>query len=124
MANRLTQAVNPNVLASWRKCMGYGQGTAYKREPIYADAQDIIVQAQSLSKKELEHLDAMNLSDATRAIYANVQLTGVDRKAQSGGDLVTFNDGESTATWLVVHVLEGWTTSSWCKAAVAKQMDA
>jgi len=124
-ANSPTQAVNPNIEAKLQVCIGSNTAADYSREPLYADAVDCIVQVQSLSKKEIEHLDSLNLSNATQGIYANRQLTGVDRVDQSGGDLVTYTDPASGTrnVWLVIAVLEAWNTSGWCKVAIAKQTD-
>lgn len=125
IANALTQAVNPNISASLQVCIGNVTAADFSREPLYAPAVDCIVQAQSLTKKEIEHLDALNLSNATQAVYANVQLTGVDRVEQSGGDLLTYADPMTgnVRVWLVIAVLEAW-GGEWCKVAVAKQTDA
>lgn len=124
IANGLTQAINPNVTASWQRCNGYARDASYAIGPTYDPAADILVQPQALSKREVEHLDSLNLSNATRAVYANVQLTGVDRNDQSGGDLLTYADPASgkVETWLVIAVLEAWSSSGWTKAAVAKQV--
>ncbi len=99
-------------------CTGYAS-VDYNRKPSYASPIAIVIQTQALSEKEIEHLDALNLSDATRAVYANRELTCVDRKDQTGGDLLDFDND----TWLVIAVLEGWSsTAGWCKVAVAKQL--
>ena len=126
MANRLTRAVNPNVAGTVKMCVGYQNNAAGKREPIYGDATPITLQPQALSKREVEHLDALNISNATRAVYADTPLTPADRKAQSGGDLLRFAEPDTGAenVWLVVALLEGWPGSLWCKAALAKQIDA
>lgn len=125
IANVLTQAINPNIAAKLQVCIGYQTDASGKLAPLYADAVDCIVQAQALTKKEIEHLDALNLSNAVQGVYANVQLTGIDRTDQSGGDLLTYTDPASGTrnVWLVVAVLEGWSTSGWAKAAIAKQTD-
>jgi hypothetical protein len=121
IANTMTRGVNPNIQATLRVSTGYGKDAAYRQMPTYADAVPVVLQAQALSKKEIEHLDSMNMSNATRAVYANRPLTGVDRVKGSGGDLLTFG-GE---VWLVIAVLEDWSlTAGWCKAAVARQADA
>lgn len=124
-ANILTQAVNPNIEAVLQVNIGTNTATDYSRDPLYAEPAGCIVQAQSLSKKEIEHLDSLNLSNATQGIYANVQLTGVDRVDQSGGDLLTYTDPASGTrnVWLVIAVLEAWTGSGWTKVAIAKQTD-
>lgn len=121
IANLATRAVNPNVSATVQRSTGYTTGANGKQVPSYAAPSPVVIQAQALSKREIEHLDSMNLSNATRAVYANVLLTGVDRVKQSGGDLLTF-DG---AVWLVVAVLEDWSlTAGWCKVALSRQKDA
>ena len=119
LANAATRTVNPNVSATVRPSTGYTTASNGKQQPTYADPISLTIQAQALSKREIEHLDSMNLSNATISLYADAQLTGVDRVRQSGGDLVTFGGD----TWLVIAVLEDWTlTSGWCKVAVARQM--
>ena len=120
LANRLTAGINPNVTATLRVSTGYTTDAAYRQVPSYADPVDITVQVQALTKKEIEHFDSMNFSNAVLSVYANRQLTGVDRTKGSGGDLLTI-DAES---WLVIAVLEGWTGAGWCKAALARQMPA
>ncbi len=92
VANRATSAINPNLTAILRVCTGYAS-VDYVRRPTYA---------------------------ATRAVYANQQLTCVDRVDRTGGDLLNFDNDD----WLVIAVLEGWSVSGWCKVAVAKQLPA
>lgn len=118
IANRITSAVNPNVSAVVKVCTGYTTGPSGKRVPTYADPVPLKVQQQALTKKEIEHLDSMNMSNAVTSIYADMQLSGVDRTTGSGGDLVTIG----ADTFLVIAVLEGWTGAGWCKVAAARQM--
>jgi len=120
VANRLTGGINPNVTATLRSSTGYATGAAYRQVPSYAAPVEIAVQMQALTKKEIEHLASMNISNAVASVYANRQLSGVDRTKGVGGDLLTI-DGD---LWLVVAVLEGWTGAGWCKAAIARQMPA
>jgi hypothetical protein len=118
VANRLTSAINPNVAATVQVSTGYTTGASGKQVPNYAAPVAATVQMQALTKKEIEHLDSMNLSQTQVAIYADMQLTGVDRTKNSGGDLVTIGGD----TWLVTAVLEGWTVAGWCKVAATRQM--
>lgn len=118
IANRSTSGVNPNVSATVQVSTGYTTASNGKQAPSYAAPAPAVVQRQALTKKEVEHLDSLNLSNATVAFYANLQLSGVDRTTGSGGDLIT-TGGE---TFLVIAVLEGWTTAGWCKVAAARQM--
>lgn len=119
IANRATSTVNPNVTATLRASDGYETSPAGKPVPMYRAPEQLTVQMQSLSKRDLQHLAEMNISDATRAVFANRQMTGVDRRDQSGGDLLDLPDG----TFLVTAVLEDWTpTAGWCKVAVTRQL--
>lgn len=117
IANRATSSINPNVTAVALVSTGATTSASGKQLPSYAAPVPVQIQTQALTKKEIEHLDSMNFSNATLAIYSNLQLTGVDRTRNSGGDLLTF-DGE---TWLVVAVLEAWRVG-WCKVAAARQL--
>jgi len=119
IANQLTQSVNPNVPATLRVSTGYQTAGTGKQEPTYGEPEQLVVQMQSLTKRDLQHLADMNISNATRAVFANRQLTGVDRVEQSGGDMLDLPDGR----YLVTAVLQDWTaTSGWCKAAVTRQL--
>ena len=78
----------------------------------------MVAQVQALTKKEIEHIDNMNLSPCDRAAYVNGQLQAYDRVTQTGGDFLYFED----RWWKVMAVLEGWTTAGWCKVALVGQM--
>lgn len=128
LANRAVQRVNPNVPASVQSCTGYTTADTGKRTPTYSAAVPAMVQVQALTKKEIEHLDALNVAGTEMAIYANVQLSSVDRVTQAGGDLVTFGTAagiplalQGTA-WLVTSILEAWIGAGWCKAGLTRQM--
>lgn len=128
MANRLTQGVNPNLPALFHEADGYSTAPSGKREPFFKQPVPLTVQMQALGKKEIEHLDALNISDATTAVYANRQLTPVDRLTGSGGDKIEFDEDAKVPAqlrgtiWLVTAVLEGWVSNGWCKAALTRQM--
>lgn len=129
IANRATSRVNPNVAATLKRSIGWTTDAAYHRTPAYAAPETITVQAQALTKEDIKHLDALNMSAAELAIYANTQLGAVDRTTGTGGDIVTFGGAPvppalQNSTWLVTAILEGWTTAGWCKAALTRQMPA
>lgn len=120
IANRLTSAVNPNVAATLYVSAGYVTDGAGRQTPAYQAPEILTVQAQSLTKRELEYLAQMSISNATRSIFASRLLSGLDRTTQSGGDLLDMTDGR----WLVTATLEDWTlTSGWCKVALTRQTD-
>lgn len=124
-ANVATSAVNPNVAALVQISTGYTTAANGVQAPSYATPIPLTIQIQALSKKDVEHLDSLNISGAERAVYANMQLTAVDRVKQSGGDLITFTDpGDGVAhVWLVTALLEGFSTAGWSRAAITRQKD-
>lgn len=119
LANRMTRQVNPNISIGLRRYTGWTVNPDRTTTPGYAPATTIIGQVQALGKKDIDHLSALNISDCERMVYVNFQLQATDRREQTGGDLLTFEG----RTWLVMAIMEGWTTAGWCRAAVAKQMD-
>lgn len=128
IANRATSRVNPNLPASLRRSTGYTTAPTGKRSSGYADPLAITVQAQALTKDDIKHLDALNLSDCEMAIYASTQLHAIERTTGKGGDLLDFGAGApipadlQNSTWLVSAVLEGWVTAGWSRVAVTRQM--
>lgn len=123
LANLATSAVNSNVSATVRVCTGWTDAPGARREPAYAEPAPVTIQLQALSRKDIEHLDSLNISNAVWSCFANMQLTPTDRKRQSGGDLLQFTDPATGTldTWLVVAMLEGW--PGWSRVALCKQLD-
>lgn len=128
IANVATRAINPNVVATLYRSTGYTSASDYRQVPSYADPETITVQVQALTQDELAHLNNLNISNGQASLYANTQLSSVDRQAQSGGDKIVFGTDAATPanlrgqTWLVVALLEGWAGAGWCKAAITTQM--
>lgn len=126
IANRATRAVNPNIAGLALISTGYATGANGKQVASYAPPVPVTIQAQALTKKEVEHLDNLNISNAVRAIYSSLQLSGVDRVTKSGGDIVRFADPMGSQAgvvfdWLVVATLEEWGSAGWGKYAVSRQ---
>lgn len=125
IANRATSAINPNVLTSVQKCVGYSSGAGYHRTPDYAPAVPVVMQVQALTAKDLQHLDSMNIQGAEHAVFTDSVLTPVDRANQTGGDLVEFTNPATAIrnVWLVIAILESWGTAGWGRYALCKQID-
>lgn len=120
IANRSTSRINPNLTFELRSYAGYAINPDGTTAPSYAPKRYVVGQVQALGKKDIEHLSSLNVSNCERMVYVNAQLQATDRKAQTGGDLLTFEG----AVWLVAAIMEGWTTAGWCRAALIRQMDA
>lgn len=120
IANKMTQTINPNLSVGWRRYTGHAVGASGKVTPTYAASVPLVAQVQALTKKEVEHLAALNLSTCERAAYVNGQIAAFDRLAQTGGDLLVFEGAE----WKAMAILEGWTGGAvnWCKVALVKQI--
>lgn len=73
-------------------------------------------QIQSLTFRDLQQIDGLNLQGNRNGIYFYGQIDGIVRPDNKGGDLITFPDG---SIWLVAIVLEDW--PDWCKVAATRQ---
>lgn len=118
IANSVTRTINPNLTVQLRAYQGYTTGPSGKTTAAYASAVPVVAQVQALTKKEIEHIDALNISACERGAYVNVQLRAYDRHEQTGGDFLFFEN----RWWKVMAILEGWTTAGWCKAALTGQV--
>lgn len=108
-------AVNPHTPGLVHISLGSTVGPDFRQIPAYAAPQIALMQIQSLSTKDLQQLDSLNISGSTRAIYLSGNLNGLVRPMGKGGDLVSFGG----QVWLVTAVLEGW--PDWCKVSVTLQ---
>ena len=120
LANSMTSVVNPNVVGVVALSSGYTTDSAGVRTPTYTYIQNVTMQMQPLTGRELQHLDGLNLQGILRAIYIEGSLEGVRRLQGRGGDMVQIEG----SWWLVVQVLEPWNQSGWCKVAVSEQTNA
>ena len=119
LANRMTSRINPNLSIGWWEYAAISVNADGSQVPSYAPRQTILAQVQALGKKSIDHLASLNISNCEREVYANVHFQATDRKEQTGGDILYFEN----RYWLVEAVLEGWTTAGWSRVAVSRQMD-
>ena len=119
-------AINPDRTGTWRRSTGYTTAADGSRVPQYVDTS-VRMQIQSLTGKDLYHLNMLNIQGVQRAVYMFSNGQGVVRLDAKGGDLLLFSQDISgpVATWLVVAVLETWTpdAAGWCKLGVTLQVD-
>lgn len=118
-------AVNADRAGTWRRSSGYTTAADGSRIPTYTDVA-VQLQIQSLSGRDLQHINMLNIQGVQRAVYMYSNVQGVVRVDQKGGDLLLFSQeiGGTVATWKVVVVLETWTpdTLAWCKLGVTLQL--
>lgn len=102
---------------------GVGTYQVSRSQTVSAEAMStslvVPAQIQSMTYRDLQQTDGLNLQGDRRAIYFYGDIEGIVREDRKGGDLVTFPDG---TVWLVAIVLETWGPSKdWCKVAVTRQ---
>lgn len=115
IANNVSNSVNGNIPVTVLRSTGYTIGAGRKQVPTYAAPVSGFGQMQALDAKDLQQLDGLNIQGKIKAVYLYGELAGVIRPDQTGGDIVQI-DGKD---WLVVKVLEGWST--WTKVACTLQ---
>lgn len=115
IANSAASTVNANIPVTVLRSTGYTIGPGRKQVPSYAAPVAGFGQMQALDSKDLQQLDGLNIQGKIKAVYLYGELAGVIRPDGTGGDIVQI-DGKD---WLVVKVLEGWST--WTKVACTLQ---
>lgn len=123
IANSVTQAINPNLLAIIQFSTGYTTNADGTQVPAYTTVTGVSVQVQALTGKDLRQAEGagLNLNGTLRAIYMNGQADGVVRSQLKGGDLIILTGGPNAGTWLVTQVAEPWT--DWVHYIVTLQND-
>ena len=109
-------AVNPFQNVQVQLSAGYTTASDGSRAPSYQLPIVVPAQVQELTTQDLRQLDGLNIQGSMRSIYFPGTVSGVMRFAQTGGDLVTTQDGN---VWLTTAVLENW--PDWCKVSVTLQ---
>jgi hypothetical protein len=127
IAGPIVAVVNPSITCSILRSTGYTTSSEGERVATYAAPVVVSGQVQALSGTELGLTNGLTMQGIKRAIYLDGTISGVDRAAGTGGDLITFDGGADVplelqnTIWLVELVLEQWDAPQWCKVAVVKQ---
>lgn len=122
IAAPLIGVVNPFVPVTIKVSTGYTTENDGTRVPSYTFLYDVPAQIQALSFGDLRQLDGLELNGEKRKIYLSGQFDAVNRPRATGGDLITFPDGNTWpfgTEWLTVQSLEQW--PDWCSLAVTLQ---
>lgn len=112
-------AVNPFITGTVQVSTGYTTSDDGSQVPTYDTFDDVQMQVQALTYRDLLQVEGLNLNGTRRAIYMNGRADGVVRSLMKGGDLITIADGANAGVWLVAYVLEQW--ADWTKIAVTLQ---
>ncbi len=113
------QDVNTNVLATWYQSTGSTTNTDGTMAPGYAaPIENVSVQMQAATQRDLRHLDALNLQGTFRHLWLDGAVSGVVRLTQQGGDKFVI----AGKTWLTLPVPEQWTGPGWSHCVVQLQV--
>jgi hypothetical protein len=129
IANPIIQVVNPNVPAYIQYSTGNTINEDGSQTPTYTPPVLVSAQVQSLTFRDLQQIEGLNLQGTRRAIYLYGDIEAIVRVTAQGGDLVTFpgrvGGFANNTTWLVAENLETWLEAPdcWCKVAATLQMD-
>lgn len=119
LANSFSATINQNVVGRFLESTGSTTGGNFKQAPAWATpVENVPLQVQALSSSDLKHLDSLNIQGVERAVFMDGKVSGVQRLAGKGGDMLYFLG----AWWLVTVVLEPWDSSGWCKLGVSQQI--
>ena len=110
-------AVNPNVSATLQVSTGSTSNADGSLTPTYAAPVTVTVNFQDLANRDIQHLNGLNIQNATKKAYCYGSVNGIVRDTQQGGDLLTMADG---TLWLVAYVFESW--PDWCAVALTQQV--
>jgi hypothetical protein len=120
-------AINPDVIGTWRESTGSTRDAARRVVPSYTDHSNIPMQVQALSGRDLQHKEFLSMQGIKRAVYLFGTVQGVSKPQAKGGDILEFamNAGDRVRPWLVVVELEQWNPAgTWSKVGVVLQDNA
>jgi len=104
IASPMIGIVNPFVMAQLVASTGKTVNADGSVTPGYAAPVSILVQAQELSFKELQHIENLNLQGIMKSIYCPGTVQAVNRLAGTGGDKIVIG----ADTYLAVAITEQW----------------
>lgn len=115
------QGISPMLNVMLKRSTGATIAPDGLSTPGYATFGPLLAQVQALDSHDLKQLSGINQQGEMQKVYVNGTLLGSLSVDGAGGDLVIKPDG---STWLVVRVLENWSTiDGWTAAAISRQRD-
>lgn len=120
LANIAIQVVNKNIPAVLMANEGYQTDDAGVNTAKFVN-YDILVQLQSLSTQDLEHLGVINQQGQFIYGYARGQISALRRPKEKGADKMMFKayGEDEKSEWLVTQVIESYPT--WVKVLLWRQ---
>lgn len=117
-------ALHPDESVTLRQSVGQ-KNVRGRIVPVYAPGQTVAAQIQSLGSDDLQHTEAVNLTQRDRKAYfyapdAAMPPTGIVRPLARNGDMMQRADG---SWWLVTAMLEDFTASGWVCVGIVQQLE-
>lgn len=122
LVSPLISNINPQITATLLKSTGRNTSPAGRVVPTYASPITGLIQAQSLSGSQLQHMNNLGISGILCKAYLHGDWESVVRETLAGGDKFIFSyAGFTNGTWLVVQVMERW--PDWCCVGLQLQVN-
>lgn len=117
-------ALHPDETVTLRQSVGQ-RNIRGRIVPVYARAQTVTAQIQSLGSDDLRHAEAVNLTQRDRKAYLfapapTTPPAGIIRPLSRNGDMIQRADG---SWWLVTAMLEDFTASGWVCVGMVQQLE-
>lgn len=112
-----TRTVNTPTIATLRVSTGATVNADYSRTPGFADFPGVTIDVQAVTASDIKHADALNIAGIMRVVYFSGIITGLDRPAGQGGDLLIFGG----QTWYCTQLAEPWNEQGWTRVIVTLQ---
>ena len=109
LANRMTRAVNGNIVATLKVSEGYTIEDDGTQVQSYI-SQEKELQTQSMSVEDLKHLNFTNQQGAFLKVYADGMIPAIHRSMATGTTIIEMAryGGYPKTKWIVKAVLESW----------------
>lgn len=116
--------LHPDETVTLRQSTGQ-QNVRGRITPVYAPAQVVSAQIQSLGQNDLAQVEQTSSTKIDRKayLYAPVQTMppqGIVRPLARNGDMIQRSDG---TWWLVTAMIEDFTVSGWVCVGITQQVD-
>ena len=121
LASQVIPLVNPMTPATVKVSSGVITGPDGRQTPTFlVPVLNVTAQVQSLTYKDIQQVNSLNLQGTRVAIYLYGEFDGLVRVNKKGGDVITIAPGFPRAgVYLTALVLEQW--PDWCKVAATLQ---
>lgn len=109
LANRMTRAVNGNIMATLKVSDGYTIAPDGSQVQSYI-TQERELQTQSMSIEDLKHLNFTNQQGAFLKVYADGMIPAIHRSMATGTTIIEMAryGGYPKTQWIVKAVLESF----------------